>query len=174
MDNDFIEKYKNDPKVKGLLDELKATEKEYAEQEKQAKKEEKARYREWYKGLSDIEKIQEDMRVSNEKLKDLKNKKRRIERLKEKSESQKERDARTHYLVQLGAELDTALKHYYPNYSTGDPNVLEILKVFLYAKGSSEQPFFPRYWDSIVKQMNKNNDDNNPISSVSDGDIYDR
>ena len=45
MNNDFIEKYKNEPDVKRLLDELKEKEKEYAAKEKDAERQKKAEYR---------------------------------------------------------------------------------------------------------------------------------
>lgn len=155
MNNDFIEKYKNDEKVKSLLDELKATEKEYAQKEREAEKQKKAEYKQWYKSLSEDEKFDEQMRLAKEKVKSLNAKKRELDRKKAKTESQKERDERTHYLIQLGAEIDTALKHYYPNYETGDAITLQILKEFLYAKGNTGQPFFPRYWESVIDNMNE-------------------
>lgn len=166
MNNDFIEKYKNDEKVKSILDELKATEKEYAEKEREAKKQQQAEHKQWYNSLSDEEKFNEQIRLTKEKLKKLNAQKREHDRKKAKSESQKERDARTHYLIQLGAELDSALHNYYPDYVTGDPNALEILKNFLYAKGSTGHPFFPRYWDNTVNEMNQKKSD--PVQETSD------
>ncbi len=71
-------------------------------------------------------------------------------RKKAKSKSQKERDDRTHYLIQLGAELDTALKNYFSDYISGDEENLEFLKTFLYVNGQKGMPFFPEYWKFAV------------------------
>ncbi len=158
MNNDFIEKYKDDEKVKRILDELKATEKEYVEKEKQAKKEEKAKYNAWYKGLSDLEKAKEDLRVLNEQSKETNNKIRRMKRLKEKSDSQKERDARTHRLVQAGAIVENVLGR--PFVESDYPK----LKKFLESQENRG------HW--FTKAMNEPTD-NDPISSETSGDLYD-
>lgn len=80
MNNDFIEKYKNEPDVKRLLDELKEKEKEYAAKEKDAERQKKAEYRQWYKSLSDGEKFSEKLRLIKEQEKEVKAQMRKFER----------------------------------------------------------------------------------------------
>ena len=155
MNNDFIEKYKNEPDVKRLLDELKEKEKEYAAKEKDAERQKKAEYRQWYKSLSDGEKISEKLRLIKEQEKEVKAQMREFERKQNKTEAQKARDERTHFLIQLGAELDTALHHYFPDYVTGDPDTLEIFKMLLYINDRSNQPFFPSYWSEVSSRIDK-------------------
>lgn len=80
---------------------------------------------------------------------------RKFERKQNRTEAQKARDERTHFLIQLGAELDTALHHYFPDYVTGDPDTLEIFKMLLYINDRSNQPFFPSYWSEVSSRIDK-------------------
>ena len=147
MNNDFIEKYKNEPDVKRLLDELKEKEKEYAAKEKNAERQKKAEYRQWYKSLSDGEKFSEKLRLIKEQEKEVKAQMRKFERKQNKTEAQKARDERTHFLIQLGAELDTALHHYFPDYVTGDPDTLE--SEFVQFNGMNLTPL----WEYMTLQI---------------------
>lgn len=159
MRKDTINRFEEDDRVKAARQALRDVEKEYQQEDKAAALAEKKKYRDWYKSLSEEDRFDEDIRKMTEELRATKRAAFQAKRTRERAKTEEKRKARTHYLIQLGAELDAALRHYYPQKFASAEDFSEkdiaILKTFLYSTGSKGDAFFPRYWEDSERKYDE-------------------
>lgn len=160
MKKEYVNRYEEDPRVKSAREALKSVEEEYKQTEREEAKAEKKKYREWYKSLDEDEQFAEDIKKAQAFIKEKKKAQSDSKKKRLKAESEERRKARDHHLIQLGAEINSALKQFFPE-KYNDPEKdfcdedLDILKIFLYMKTDKNQKLFPAYWTSAVKDYER-------------------
>lgn len=103
MENyEIIKAIENNEEISALKKQISDIEERIREEIITKNNEEKQRYKEWYNGLSEMEKLEEDIRVSKEKIKRLNEQKKRIKARQTNDDKRKERN---HFLIVLGAEI---------------------------------------------------------------------
>lgn len=102
MDNKVIQELENLPRVKELQEEIKLIQQEYLAKEKEEEKRKKEQFKIYYANLSTEEKIAEDIKKQKEKLSQLSEKQKQIQRSKK---VQSDRDKRTHLLCEIGGTV---------------------------------------------------------------------
>lgn len=163
MDNNQIKELENLPRVKQLQEEIVQIQRAYLEEQKALERQNKEEYKKWYSGLSEAEKLEEDIRVQKEKIKQLNDKQRKLKKSKQVSNA---RDARTHLLCVLGGIIIKIAKDNGVKIELDDTD--KVLSALLYCyKSSGENIFVSNY----LREKNKDNNNGLKLEKINIEDL---
>lgn len=152
MNINLEQKYSDDPRVIEARKQLENAISDCKRDEKEKAKTEREEYKKWYASLSEMERMDEDIRKIKEnskiRTKRLVEKKKKLEL---KTANDIKRDTRTHLLCQVAGELSSILKKEFGrDLEEGDE---KIFAEFLYSQFQSGELIFPVYWKKAEEKL---------------------